>query len=254
MMRRKLSLTIKSILAVVLLCVALLSCNKEDAPDCLQQAGEVKQIRREPGAWQSIELRDYLQIELVDSSLQFIEIEGPGNLLSDIRTEIDNGILRIRNENTCNFVRSYKHRITVRIFSPSFPDIQNYGTGDIKSLTSLNAPVIKIENRDAAGAINLTVQADTTIIATHTGVCDVTIRGESQITQLFNQGLGTLDARDLQTVDAFVNNSSINDVYVNTNGYFYAYIAYSGNIYYNGAPNYIDEDIVGNGKLLPLDE
>lgn len=240
--------------AILFASVLIFSCNKEQAPDCFQKAGEKKIIRREPGSWQSIELRDYLQIELVDSAAQFIEIEGPGNLLNDIVTRVESGVLLISNDNTCNFVRSYKHRITVRIFSPSFSDIQNYGTGDITSINTLQAPVMKIDNRDAAGVITLSVDADTTTIATHTGVCDVSVQGVSQITQLFNQGLGIIDARHLQTTDAFVNNSSINDVYVNSNGYFYAHIVYSGNIYYNGAPNYIEEDIVGNGKLLQLED
>jgi hypothetical protein len=229
------------------------SCNKENAPDCFQHAGETKTVRRDVGNWTSIELRDYLQIELIDSAQQFVEIEGPGNLLNDITSTVDNGKLLIRNENTCNFVRSFRHRIHVQIYSPEFKDIQNYCTGDIKSINKLISGVIKIDNRDAAGRIELEVETDTITIASHTGVCDVLISGKSQITNLFNQGVGIVDARLLNTTDAFVNNSSINDVFVNSNGYFYAHIAYSGNIYYSGAPNHIDSDISGRGKIIPLD-
>lgn len=240
--------------AVFALLLIFNSCNKENAPDCFQKAGEHKLISREVDEWNSIELRDYLQIELVDSSAQFIELEGPDNLLSDIETSVKEGKLLIKNNNTCNFVRSFKHRIIVRIFAPAFPDIQNYGTGDITSVNTIEATIFKIDNRDAAGQISISVDVDTLTIATHTGVCDVNIGGNSQIANIFNQGLGKIDARTLSNTDAFVNNSSINDVFVNCNGYFYGHITYSGNIYYSGTPNYIESNILGNGRILKLEE
>jgi hypothetical protein len=238
----------------ILLFMLFSSCNKENAPDCFQKAGDHKLVRREVAEWNRIELRDYIQFELVDSAQQFIEIEGPGNLLGDIETSVKDGQLLIRNNNTCNFVRSYKHRITVRIFSPSFPDIQNYGTGDVRSLNRLESTSMKIDNRDAAGNIQLEVNTDSMTVATHTGVCDVVISGHSEITTLFNQGLGVVDARNLESTDSFVNNSSINDVYVNSNGYFYGHITYSGNIYYTGTPNFIDSNILGSGRILKLEQ
>ncbi len=241
-------------MVVVAIYALFISCNKEDSPDCFQKAGDKKLIRREVEAWSSIELRDYLQIELVDSSSQFIELEGPENLLADVETSVQDGQLLVRNNNTCNFVRSYKHRIKVKIFSPSFPDIQNYSTGDLKSLNVIESSVMKIENRDAAGIIQLTVDVDTMTIATHTGVSDVLVSGRSQITNLFNQGFGKIDARSLNNTDAFVNNSSINNVYVNSNGYFYGHITYSGNIYYSGTPNHIDSNILGSGRIIRLEE
>ncbi|MBX7052856.1 MAG: DUF2807 domain-containing protein [Flavobacteriales bacterium] len=229
------------------------SCNKEHAPDCFQKAGETKTIQRKLDEFNSIELRDYLQIELVDSNTYMVEITGPGNLLPEISTEINDGQLKIENHNTCNFVRSFKKKITVRIFAPSFPDIQNFSTGDITTVGKISSSIFKIENRTAAGVINLDLDVDTTVIGTHTGVCDVIVKGESQITQLFNQGVGFIDARDLHTTDAFVNNSSINDVYVNTNGYFFALIEFSGNVYYSGTPNHIDQSVRGEGRVIPIE-
>lgn len=231
----------------------IFSCNKEKAPDCFQKAGEVKTISRSMEAFHSIELRDYLTIELADSSDFGVVITGPGNLLPEIITEVNDGKLLIENRNTCNFVRSYRNKIVVRIYAPDFSDIQNFGTGDVRTVGVLETPVFKLENRSAAGEIRLTLETDTAIIATHTGVCDVIAEGSSQITQIFNQGVGYIDARKLLTTDAFVNNSSINDVYVNTNGYFFALIEFSGNVYYSGTPNHIDQSVRGEGRLMPLD-
>lgn len=229
------------------------SCNKENSPDCIQTAGEFVTVKRVLEEFDLVELRDYVQIELYDSTAYFVEITAPKNLIPEIETNVNEGLLKIENKNSCNFVRSFKKRIKVRIYAPQFRNIQNYGTGDLKCINAIVAPVFKIENRNAAGTIALNLHADTVSIATHTGVCDVLAVGQSNITNLFNQGLGIIDARALITTDAFVNNSSINNVYVNVNGYFFALIEFSGNIFYSGTPNYIDKSIRGNGRLIEID-
>jgi hypothetical protein len=93
---------------------------------------------------------------------------------------------------------------------------------------------------------------DSVAINTHTGVANVTLQGQTQKAILFNQGLGVIDARNLITAEAYVNNSSINDVYVYSDGYLFGYIQFSGNIYYKGTPGLIDDEIIGSGKILPI--
>lgn len=237
---------------MILLLAVLSSCNKEDAPDCFQKAGLVTTEVRVPGEFTRIELRDYIQVELYDSMVFFIEVTAPRNLIPDIITDVNDGLLKIENRNTCNFVRSYSNRIIVRIYAPAFPDIQNYGTGDIKSVNTIQSHYFKIENRKAAGKLTLAVDVDSLAIYTHTGVSDAVISGSSDKTYLFNQGLGFIDARNLVTAEAYVNNSSINDVYVFSSGYLFAFIQFSGNIYFAGSPDQVDEVVEGTGSVSPL--
>jgi hypothetical protein len=70
--------------------VTLLACNKEDAPDCFQHAGDYKTERRDITSFDLIELRDYIGLELHDTDVYFIEITAPENLIPDISTEISN--------------------------------------------------------------------------------------------------------------------------------------------------------------------
>lgn len=237
-------------LLLILILLSAGSCNRENAPDCLRSAGPDDAELRETGAFRSIELRDFMRIELVDDESWYVELEGPRNLLEGIRTEVVDGKLHVSNRNTCNFVRSYRRRVTVRIHAPSFPDIQNYGTGDLVALNTLAAPFFKLENRDAAGNIDLRVTADSVHVLSHTGVADVTLSGQCGELRLFSQGLGWLDARGLQAEAAYVNNSSINEVYVRASGYLYAFIRYSGNIHVYGNPQQVDHETEGSGQLI----
>jgi hypothetical protein len=241
---------ISLLLPIVL--IALFACNKEEAPDCFQSAGDYATERREIEPFDLLELRDYIQLELHDTDVYFIEIIAPENLIPDISTNFENGKLEIRNNNRCNWVRSYKNKITVRVHAPEFPEIENFGTGDITSTNTLKGQRILIQNRHSAGRIELDVQLDTLRIMMHTGVSDALLTGEVQVAELFNQGYGLVDARNLDSQYTFCNNSSINDIYLSAEQYLFAFIQFSGNIYVAGSPNDIDLTIEGDGELLEL--
>lgn len=250
--KHKSIIIIQATMVLVMIACLFLSCNKESAPDCFQTAGEYTTVARSLDEFSSIELNDYLQIELYDTTSFFVEITAPKNLIPDIETSVNNGKLKIDNKNTCNFVRSFKKKITVRIYAPEFSDIQNKGTGNITGLNTIQCSYFKLENRHAAGVIKVSLHVDSTLIATHTGVSDCYLTGISTRTSLFNQGLGVVDARNLISDYTFVNNSNINDIYVNCNAYLYAALYFSGNIYYTGNPNDIDKEIVGSGELIKI--
>lgn len=235
---------------IVALSTFLVACNREQAPDCMQSAGEVRGVQRELDSFESIELRDYLQFELKDTTWYGVELFGPVNLLPEINAVVENGRLTITNENTCNFMRSYKHRITVRICAPDFADIQNYATGDIRSINRLDGEKFSIDNRSAAGIQTFELSVDTANIASHTGVSDTYVTGTTDVVYLFSQGLGIVNAEGLSANYAFVNNSSLNDVHVRSSNYLFAYLQFSGNIYYLGNPQFIDRDIEGTGLLI----
>jgi hypothetical protein len=240
------------IVGITAILFAGISCNKEDAPDCFQSAGEYTTVRRDITAFDLIELRDYIQLELHDTDVYFVEITAPENLISDISTDISSGKMLIQNNNRCNWVRSYKNKITVRIHAPEFPEIENFGTGDISSIGTLEGGRIIVQNRHSAGLIKLDVNLDTLSIYMHTGVSDALLNGQATTTELFNQGLGFVDARNLQSMYTFCNNSSINDMYLRADQYLYAFIQFSGNIFVGGDPEDVDLVVEGDGELISI--
>jgi hypothetical protein len=209
-------------------------------------------VERSLDVFSTVELNDYIQYELCDTNYYGVVITSPGNLIPDIETEVNEGKLTIHNRNTCNFVRSFKKKITIRICAPTFTNVQNFSTGDIRTVSAIRSSKFLMENRDVAGVHQLEVDADTVIINIHTGVCDVVLQGRTQVISLFNQGLGTLDARAVSASKAFVNNSSANKVFVYSTDYLFTVINSSGSVYYSGSPSLIDFDQQGQGQLLPL--
>lgn len=229
----------------------LLACNKPTAPDCFQSAGENALELRRLDSISKIEFRDDIDYELAQAEQWFIEVEGPKNLLNDIETKVDNHKLFIRNNNTCNWVRSYKKRIRVRISGPLRKlYIENFSTGGVKSIGTLHQDTLVWNNRQAAGTVELQLNNTFASIQSHTGVADVKLIGAANELELFNQGVGIMDARLLQAEHAFVNNSSINDVYVNATSYLFAFGQFSGNVYYKPYQGLmLDPKMTGSGEL-----
>jgi hypothetical protein len=237
---------------LILLCVFSVACNRPDAPDCLQSAGEPTVEQRVTAPFQRLELRDYLFYEFYPGQDTYIELEGPENLLPDIVTEVNNGTLLVRNENTCNFVRSFKNRITVRFFGHLPTEVDNYATGDILCADSLRADKLVWNNRHAAGNVVLLTAVDSLSVQCHTGMAHVTVTGRARELELYNRGMGVLDARNCPSEVTYVNNSSINDVYAHPLGYFYVLITEKGNVYYTGQPSFIDRAGNGAGSIIEM--
>jgi len=246
-------MTFRRIIFIVfaLFCAA---CNKESAPDCFRKAGDEATEERILEAFERIELRDYIHYELTESDKYKAEITGPKNLLRKIECTVSDGRLIVRNGNTCNFMRSFRNAITVRIYAPSFPDIQNYATGNVRTTGTIYTSPFKIENRNAAGEVRLRVNNATLSVLTHTGVCDVRIEGECNTLNLFSQGVGVIDGSALQASYAYVNNSSINAVSVRASDYLFALIRLDGDIYVHGNPGFVDQQDEGPGQLIYAEE
>lgn len=228
----------------------MLSCNRESAPDCFQTGGVDASEHRILSAFDKIELRDYIHYELLQSSDYAVEINGPRNLLNDIITDVKDGKLLVSNGNTCNFVRSYKRGITVRISAPRFGAIDHFGSGDVSSIDTLNQSRFEMNFRHATGHVNLKLHCDSVSLLMHTGSADCNASGFAKTTELFANGLGFLDASGLNTDNVFIRQSSIQTLKAQATGYMYCLILSRGDVQMFDHPQGADIEDLGSGDLV----
>jgi hypothetical protein len=234
----------------LLICLVIVSCDREESPDCFQTGGETASEYRSLEAFNRLELRDYIHYELLQSAYYAIEISGPGNLLNDITTEVKDGKLTVSNDNTCNFVRSFKRTITVRIFAPHFGEIDHFASGDVSSVDTLIQSRFLLNFRNATGRVNLQLHCDTVSLFMHTGAADCIASGISKTTELFANGLGFMDASGLQTENAFIRQTSIQTLKAQASGYMYCLILSRGDVYMYDNPQHRDIEDRGDGELI----
>jgi hypothetical protein len=246
----KLDLAIVYKLGLLSLVLTFCSCNKENAPDCFKTAGEVQTETRDLGSFSQLELNSNLKYELVDTNFCGIEITGPQNLLPKIDAQLSNGILKIENKNTCNFLRSFEHTVTVKLYFDSLTNIQNFSTGSIVSLNELKGSKIVIENKNASGKIEFYLNCDTVYCGSPAGVNDTFLYGHVNVAELYSDAFGITHAETLNANEVYINNSSLQPIYAYATSYAFVRIDDSGDVILRQTPIHYDLDRNGSGELI----
>jgi hypothetical protein len=218
--------------------------------DCFKSNGDIKTEIRTLGDFNRIELDDNINLILKQDTINRIEIEAGGYLLKLIKTDISDRTLTIRNNNKCNWVRSYKKEINAYLRFKSLESLIYRGSGNISCEDTIQSPVLYIETSDGSGVIDLTVKSNESYFKEHIGPADFIIKGKTSQNYIWAAGYGKMDCGGLQSETVLVINRSTNDCYVNACKALKGEIYYNGNIYYKGNPANLTIKREGEGRLI----
>ena len=118
----------------ILLVAALIlgaSCNKENAWDCVKTTGPIEEEERVIDDFSKIELNQGINLILTQSTTKRLVVQAGKNLHGKITTIVDQGTLVIKNNNRCNWTRSYKKDINIYLNVSQLGTITHNGYGKI---------------------------------------------------------------------------------------------------------------------------
>ncbi|MEO0404890.1 MAG: DUF2807 domain-containing protein [Bacteroidota bacterium] len=235
--------------------ILALGCNKPDAPDCFQSSGDdTSELRELPGPIEKIEHFDLIDVVLIPGTSSELIVHAPSNLIPEVTTKYNNGVLTIENLNTCNFVRSYSRDFRVEVtVDTTLKEYRYESQGKLTCTDTLDLNAFKLELFDASGDVDLWMRANDLKCFNHTGVATINLNGSSQQAEYFHQGYGTFDALDMISNVTLAGNNSISNLRLTAFDYLFCTISDAGNIYYLGEPDTIDSEISGDGELISLD-
>jgi hypothetical protein len=239
----------KQLLLLSALSIIVFSCKKENMGDCFKGTGLVKKETRILGDFDSIYVDRRLNIVLVQDSVNFAVVEAGEHLLEMIDTEIKDGKLTLRNNNKCNWVRSYKIPVNIEVHTNNLQHIVMWGASNITNKDTLRFPKLVVEYRDASGNLDLMVDNQLTNIIQHTGAGDAVIHGKTEQLTVYMSSLAFGDYTDLQAQNVYVESRSSADCRVFGNQTFTFRLRGDGNIYYKGQGEIISEEKTGNGVI-----
>ena len=214
--------------------------------------GEVVTEMRQLDNFDIINLYDNIDVTLINSDVFKIEITTGENLVTNIIADVIEGKLYLRNENTCNWIRSYDCPLEAKIyFSGKLSAINYESVGNLYSDSyivddSISRFDLNIE--DGSGDIKLKINCDCFYMESHSGTNAVSIIGKSRYCYIYQNGLGPILAENFITDKADVYSYKSNDIYVQCRNNLKASIYNMGNIYYKGQPkidSYIAPDALG---------
>jgi hypothetical protein len=229
-------------------------CEKEAGYNCLTPAGDVVSEIREAKWINCIEVHDNISLILKCDSLQpGISVEAGENLLDGIETSIDSNKLILRNNNRCEWLRSFEVPVHVYVTVKNLDTLIYRSSGNVKCQNYLVNDSIQVDIWEGAGTLDLKVLSDKIFLYIHQGTADLKVSGTSGVTFLSSKGLGPVDCLDLSSRLAYVYTLSPNDCYINVIDVLDVTIENIGNVYYKGNPFDIDVNLPGSGKLIKLE-
>ena len=201
-------------------------------------------------AFRNIEVHDNINVVFTQDTVYKIMVEAGKNLLPLISAENEGKWLVIRNNNKCNWVRSFKKNvINVSVWGANIDSILHFGSGDISSANTIKSQILTLEAK-SSGNINVAVDAATSYCNISSGVGDITMRGFSGVSYVYLAGSGYVHCKELVTGYTFLENRGTGDCYVNVTKEIGSTISYTGNVYYSGNPPVVNSVIRGTGKLI----
>jgi hypothetical protein len=239
------------VLALVFL-IMLVSCKRDKLDDCYTSAGEIIVDERWSNYFEIINLYDDVNLVLEPGDNYSIRVEGGKNLIDAVVTEVRDSILYINNTMSCNWVRSYDHKLTVYVTSPSLKKIRFESNGVVSTSSRLVFDVFEINAWGGGGSINIEVECRTLHLALHYGTVDFNVKGKSIMTTIYANSYGPFYCSELNSNIVYIHNNGTNNCYVHANHILGAEITSVGDIYYSGDPYELNCTVTGSGKLIKM--
>ena len=226
------------------------SCKKENAGDCFKTSKHVTTETRNISGFKKIRIDDKFDVFVKQGQGYEVKVEAGKDLLSNIKTEVTDSILYLKNINKCNFMRNPKNpSLKIYITLPYLRYIRNGSTGKLKFENCFiqDSMEVRIGN---SGDVYIDVNLKYLTTSTH-GNGDLYVTGKADYSTHYTNGTNYLHFENLVIKNQLVLSSyTIGDCYVNApeNGYASFEIWEAGNVYYTGNPANLDVKLKGKGQ------
>lgn len=235
--------------------------------------------------FETICIYNNVNVKLVNSDRQGIELTCPENLIEKVTTEVKGDSLIIKNENDFNWLRSYDYSIDLTVYYDSIREITFASIGDLcctdsirgYGMTSIDTIPLEIDTtgidtthvgidtiithtsqrfvlriKEGSGNIDLCFNCDVLKTVFSFGTSKVTLRGIAGYTEHYVKSYGCIHAETLNSNIVKVMSESTNDTYVWARGQLIVRLSSIGNVYYKGHP-WIEKECTSDGDVFKLE-
>jgi hypothetical protein len=241
----------KTPFVTILIMVLFTGCEK--VCDCVKSTGELASEFRSVSDFNEIEFENNIDLIIHIDTIPKIKVTAGKNLITEITTENNEGVLRIKNKNDCNWIRDYDRKIIVEVWTKSINHILATSvTGDIYFEDSLECDVFNFDSYSSTGIFNFKFKGNEAHLNIHSGPADINAIGQLNNIYLYGTSYGKFDCLNLISNNVIAQNRGTNNFYVTSRIFIEAIIYGSGNIYFSGNPREINRQEFGQGKLISL--
>ncbi len=228
-------------------CIFFSSCKKENRCDCFKRTGSIIKENRNLTGFTKIAVEDNITIFITQDSLFEVVVEAGKNIAPLIKTEVVDGTLMCKNDNRCNWTRSYKNPLNVYVRMPLLTHILSNGTGLVKSLNTIETPDLYVRTENS-GNIELSLNTTHLTTAVH-GSTDLNLSGNTQAYNCYIGGTGFLNAKDFHTNYMYLHANTLGLCYIYVSGTLDCLLDQKGDVFCYGNPSQVNQTTNSSGKL-----
>ena len=133
-----------------------------------------------------IETHNNVNVIITQDTFSSVTIEAGKNLIGKVTTVVQGDSLVIRNENKCNWIRSYKYDINAYVTVKNLRRIDHHGFGKISSSSTVSATTLYISNHNN-GDVELDLNVGYLYTAVHKSG-DVILKGNAGGHDVYTSG------------------------------------------------------------------
>lgn len=235
---------VKKNIAYLLLLFLLIGCNKEGEESLTHV--------RDLTPFHSVELNDVFEVSLVEDSSFYVELIATPKMLEGVEVRVEDGVLYLDRENGNRWYRPSTNQVHVVIHAKPLNLVVANKTCNVVTVNPITSDEFGIVFKDKASHGSLELNCNSFYFWNNepTGGY-LRLFGQTNHFKIWNAAIMTVDAKDLQSNYALIENYSKGDCIANVNGTFDYVITGHGDIHLYGNPTTVNEiEDSGAGELI----
>jgi len=209
--------------------------------------GKVVSETRTTSDYDAIKVAGSFDVDLVAGKEGKIIIKGEENLVSAIKVEVEDNVLKIYVEKGTNIRPSMGKKIEVTVPFEKISEVSLAGSGNIQSKNAIKSDKFTAK---LAGSGNFNLEVNSTNLELNlSGSGNINLKGSSDSLTTKLAGSGNIEATNLKAKNVDANVSGSGNSRVNCAENLTARIAGSGDIKYTGNPEKRDVKVSGSGSI-----
>lgn len=218
-------------------------CKKPEDRTCIKSFGTPTTKMIQFNKLSILDLYDDISLNLIQDSLNYIELNDYKNTINQIGISFDSGKLTVNNNTKCKIFRSRKKHPTINLHFSSLNKLNLYGSGGITSVTTWNQDSINIFSEESVSTLSLNVISNDIHCYFKKGALDGSISGSSQTAYCYQSEFNKVQLNNLLTPSLHIASATTGNINVYCSGFLHVELWDTGNVIYFGTPStiYISE-------------
>ncbi|MDG2454404.1 MAG: DUF2807 domain-containing protein [Bacteroidia bacterium] len=218
----------KKFVYLTILCIGF-GCG--DNNRCLKSLGDEVEIERNVDAYFNLLfVEDRIKVRLIQDPTQAGKLifRGPENLLGDLGAVVQDGELRLTNNNTCNFLRSFVYTLEVDVYLSQLNRLSVESIAEVRCMDTLAIDRLEVFHNALSG-IDLLVRGNEVYVQSRNSA-STALRGRVNVLKGSIEEVSDLDAKELYASDVLLDSHSPLNSKINALSGYYLNIYNAGNI------------------------